>query len=521
MSAIDNLEVCLRSVGEEEDFQINKNTLHDVFSPQLFRRNAGIAIEKLEQHLSDRSIRGLDLIDPDILLQTVKNLMSEQAGMKISDEDKLKAIINLYINTGIQVHSPGYMGRQFSGVIPLAGVFDLVSSIVNQPSSFYEAAQLPSVVERIMADELNQFIGWPEGQFAMVTTSGGSLANLTAILAARNDKFPQFWSEGVAGLHKKVKPAIAVSEDSHYSVSRAAGIIGIGEDQIIRLPTNAKKQICLDKVQHVLDKAEQSGLKVFCLVASVGTTSMGAFDPIDELAEISREREIWLHVDGAHGASLLVSDQHRLKLKGIEKADSFVLDAHKMLFVPAMCTLLFYKNKQKSYCAFNQEASYVFEKKPDIYTEYDSAEQNFECTKRPLIMNLWVCWMLYGKSLFANKIDHLCHITQSVYQQLLTEHDFETLHSPEINILCFRYFPDGLEPTQIGDFQLMIRNRIRKDGKFFISKVDIDGTTALRVVFMNHEVTLEHFNQLLTEIRRIGLDLLQKVSNSNQSVVTR
>jgi L-2,4-diaminobutyrate decarboxylase len=501
--------MCSEQASEVAADSDSRRQLAEVFAPQLFRDNAQVVVTRLACYLADDSIRGLALTDPAVLLDAVKTIMDEDSSAP-DNQKKLLSMIDLYIKTGIQVHSPGYMGRQFSGVIPLAGVFDLVNSIINQPSSFYEAAQLPNVVESVMADELNQFIGYPPDSFAMVTTSGGSLANLTAILAARNDKFPQFWSGGVNTIAGQALPAIAVSEDSHYSVSRAAGIAGIGADQIIRLPTNDHKQIDITQVEATLKAAKERGLHVFCLVAAVGTTSMGAFDPIDALADICQQHNIWLHVDGAHGASLLLSEKLRQPLKGIERADSFVWDAHKMLFVPSMCTLLFYKDKHKSKGAFAQQASYVFEKEPDIYTEYDSAEQNFECTKRPLIMNLWVCWVIYGKALFANKIELLCELTQSTYRLLQQQPDFTPLHQPQANILCFRYLPQHLElsPAEMGDLQLNIRNQIRLDGKFFISKVDVDGLASLRVVFMNHDITLAHVKILLEEIRSVASNLL-------------
>ncbi len=488
------------------------DTMDTFFSSNLFRKNVSIALDELEKQLVDSSMQGLSCTSPDVLLQSVSSLMGKETEIPFgTDEEKIRKIIQLYIKTGIQVYSSGYMGRQFSGVVPLAGVIDFVSSMVSQPSSFYEAAPLPNVVEHIMAEELNQFLGWPSGSYAMITTSGGSLATLTAMLAARNNKYPHFWSQGVTGIHG-LKPAVAVGEDVHYSVQRAVGIIGIGEDQIIRLPLNKKKQIDVDKVPSVLDAAAQDGLDLFCMVASAGTTSTGAFDPLDALADIAASRNIWLHVDGAHGASLLVSDKLRLKLAGINKADSFSWDAHKTMFVPAVCTLLFYKNKEKSYGAFRQEASYVFEKKEEEHTCYESAKQNFECTKRPLIMSLWVLWAVYGKQLFAKKIDYLCQLTHDVWRLLQEQPDIEVLHEPECNILCFRYTPKGLPDSAeaLADFQLTIRNQLTKEGKFFISKVDIDGITALRVVFMNHKIDLSHVEMLLGEIRRIGKPLLAR-----------
>lgn len=480
----------------------------NIFSANFFRKNSIIAIDELEAYLSNLSIRGLSLTDPDILMQTAKALMTADS-IKFSDEEKIKKIVNLYITTGIQVYSTGYMGRQFSGVVPLAGILDFVSSMVSQPSSFYEAAPLPNVVEHIMAEELNQFIGWPPDSYAMITTSGGSLATMTAMLAARNNRYPQFWSQGTAGLHG-LRPAVAVGEDVHYSVQRAVCILGIGEDQIVHLPLNKKKQIDVSRVPAILDTSVQSGLDLFCMVASAGTTSTGAFDPLDALADVAASRDIWLHVDGAHGASLLVSDKLRHKLAGISKADSFSWDAHKTMFVPAACTLLFYKNKAKSYGAFRQEASYVFEKKEGAHTYYESAKQNFECTKRPLIMSLWVLWAMYGRQFFVDKIEYLCQLTHDVWHLLQEQPDIEVLHEPECNILCFRYIPKGMAAsgTALADFQLAIRNQLTKEEKFFISKVDIDGITALRVVFMNHKIDLSHVKMLLEEIRRIGQSLL-------------
>ncbi|WP_413756096.1 pyridoxal phosphate-dependent decarboxylase family protein [Streptomyces sp. MMBL 11-3] len=479
--------------------------LIEAFDVQLFRDSAESVLAKLEKHLADLSIRGLELADPTQLTRSARALMTtEHTKPAAFDGARLAEIVDLYIGTGIQVHSPGYMGRQFSGVVPLSGVIDFVSSVVNQPSSFYEAGQLPNVVERIMADELNEFIGFEPGTFSMITTSGGSLANLTALLTARNKAFPQVWARGGAELAGPARPAVAVGADVHYSVARAAGVLGIGEDCVVRLPLDAARRIDTSRIRPALDEARRQGLAVFCLVASAGTTSVGAFDPLDELAAVARERGLWLHVDGAHGAGLLVSDELRHKLRGIDQVDSLAWDAHKMMFVPAPCTLLFYRDRESTRGTFRQTASYVFDEQPTLYTAFDSGDKNFECTKRPMIMPLWVTWAMYGKALFAEKIEYLCRLTKEAYALLEEQEDFETPHFPEANIICFRYRPDWLDEEDLADFQVNIRNRVKERGMFFISKVDIDGVAALRVVMMNHQVTIEHFRMLLDEIRKAG-----------------
>jgi L-2,4-diaminobutyrate decarboxylase len=125
-----------------------------------------------------------------------------------------------------------------------------------------------------------------------------------------------------------------------------------------------------------------------------------------------------------------------------------------------------------------------------------------------MIMALWVLWAVYGRALFAEKIEHLCHMTEAFHRILLDEPDFETLHRPESNILCFRYRPAELEDEDVHRLQVTIRNRIKRQGDFFISKVNIDGVAALRVVVMNHQTDPDHFRMLMGEVRRVARDLV-------------
>jgi L-2,4-diaminobutyrate decarboxylase len=493
----------VRQYAADEHVDEGQNWVEgNAFDPSLFAELVGRSTAKLKSFISDQSVRGLRLIDPTVLARRAKELATPVVD-GLPHLDRFEAILNLFLETGIPVYSTGYMGRQFSGVLPLAGVVDFVSSLVNQPCAFYEAAQLPNVAERLMAEEFGGLIGWPAGRFAMLTTSGGSLANLTAMLAARNDKFPRFWPEGTAGL-VGCRPAVAVGAEAHYCVRRAVGVLGVGETNIVRLPGDDRGRICPARAAEELDAAAGRGLEVFCLVASAGTTSLGACDPLDELADLAAARRMWFHVDGAHGASLLVSDKLRSRLKGIERADSFVWDAHKLLFVPGVCTLLFYKDASKARRAFRQEASYVFDTEPTVYNALDTADETVECTKRPMIMPLWVAWALHGRGLFARKIEYLCRLARRAYEALCLEPDFEPIHEPEMNILCFRY---AHAPAGPPDFQVAIRDRIRERGAFFISKVDVAGRPALRVVFMNHRADVGHFRSLLSEVRAVAAEL--------------
>jgi L-2,4-diaminobutyrate decarboxylase len=314
------------------------------------------------------------------------------------------------------------------------------------------------------------------------------------------------------------KPAVAISEDAHYSLDKAVGILGIGKQQIVKLPTDSKRKIDMTQARIVLERAKEKGLDVFVIVATAGTTPVGAFDPIDELADLAHERGVWLHVDGAHGASWLLSEKLRGRLKGIEKADSITWDAHKTMFVPPLCTLLFYKDRAKSYNAFHLDPTYIFDKETSPYLEYDGAVRTFECTKRPAIMNLWFLWSLYGPSLFSALLERTHEQAIAFYRLLKSTNDFVALHQPECNIVSFKYTPPGIEEDQLSLFSEMIRERVLRRGSYCISKLKIDNATVLRVVFSNPLITLKHCKSLLSEIRLVGHILLSEPTFAKQSL---
>lgn len=458
----------------------------------------------LADYISDVSVQGIKKFDLPKLEQEAKELMVNDG---ISDELRFKSIIELYIESGLHVYSPGSLGRQYTGNIPLSAITDMVNSVVNQPSSFYEASPLPCVAEKLMAEELNRFLGFDKDEFAMFSTSGGSLANLTALLSARNTRYAACRSKGMAYVGKSSIPSVAMSQDAHYSLIRSLEMIGIGRDNIVWLPLNKNRQIDIGKVSDTINKAKKNGSDVFCIVASAGSTPTGAIDPIKELASIAHTLGLWLHVDGCHGASFLVSEKLSHKLAGICEADSISWDAHKMLSVPSPCSLLFYKDRKKALNTFGKPASYVA---TDSGCEYGAGEMNFECTKRASIMNLWILWSLYGRNYFACKVERMHEACQEAYEVLKSQPDFATIHKPETNILCFRYIPGKIPAgVSMSDFQCIIRHKVCEQGRFFISKVFLDGCNALRVVFMNHKHTLDNFMELLSEIRAIGHDFKQ------------
>jgi len=480
----------------------------DAFNPNHFSYAVALAHEKLTAHLARDDVEGARQERPSDLLCEARDLMTDAPGDRF-DAERFSGILDLYLRTGIKVNSRGYMARQFSSVAPVSAVFDMVSAMAPQPASFYEVGPLPNVADKLIAEEFGRRLGWAPNSFEMVSTSGASLANMTAVLAARNRHFAGSWKQGVrSGL--KGRPAVAIGADSHFSVSRICGILGIGEDQVVRLPLNSRRQISVEGAAETLNAAAERGLNVFCIVAAAGSTATGANDPLPALADLARARGAWLHVDAAHNGAFLVSDRLQPRVQGLELADSFCLDAHKTLFMPAACTLLFYRERGVAVTAFPQKASYVLDPEEDEISRFESGVRNFECTKRPAILNLWLTWALYGRRFFEAKLDYLVDLTRAAHDYLASQPDFEVAHEPESNILCFVHKPAGSASLDIDRLQLELRNRVRDANRYFISKVDLDRRTTLRIVMMNHRIGIEDIAGLVEEIRRHGRDVVRE-----------
>jgi len=421
-----------------------------------------------------------------------QNLVLKAEQILNSKNNNIRNLADTFLHTNNRLHSPHYMGHQVAASIPLAGLFEMLGATTNQASGLYEMGPLPSAVDRALSNKMGQMIGWKDGTFDSISTHGGSLANLTALLAARNHHYPQFWKKGFASVNGI--PTIAVSRDAHYSIKRAAGILGLGEDAVLALPLDEKRRVDIQKSKAVMSDAKAKGRDIFCVIASSGSTPFGAFDSVGEMAELARSFKAWLHVDGAHGMGLLFSETHREKLRGIEKADSITWDAHKMMFVPALCTFVFYRDKAMGLKAFQQDAPYLFDANNPT-AEFDSATRAFECTKRSLTMGLWATWSMYGAQVFGDLVDVTCGTAQRFFEILSASDDFKPLHRPESNILCFRYLPLP------NSSQKKLRRRVIEGGKFYLTSTVLDGEECLRVVVMNPLIEEKHLLGLLDEIR--------------------
>ncbi len=421
---------------------------------------------------------------------------------------RFAALVQTALDRGQNLHSPRYVGHQVPPPVPLAGLFDAVAAVTNQPMAIYEMGPWATAVEDALVARLGAKLGYEAGTFAGVVTHGGSLANTTALLTARNVALGDAWEAGVA--RAGPPPALVAHGEAHYCVNRAAGILGLGTRQVVRPPLDDRRRIDPAGLDRTLADLKSAGRPVIAVAASAPATPIGAFDPLEPIADVCERHGVWLHVDAAHGGAVAFSDTHRHLIKGIERADSVVWDAHKMLHVPALCTFLFYKNREHRFEAFRQEAPYLFDATDPGLADYDSGLRTLECTKRGAAFGLWGLWSTFGESIFGDVVDATFALARTFHEKLLATPDFVPLHEPQCNIVAFRHVPHELKsapPDVLGRFQLAVRQAVARGGRFYLVPTSKDGVPALRCTLINPLTTAADLDDLLDELRSRGREL--------------
>ncbi len=470
-------------------------------------------------NVESRDAKVLNWNEPAAQVREARRLLDEfllppreglgEGSLVASITSRIAALTRETLARGQNLHHPHYVGHQVPAPIPLAGLFDLVGTITNQCMAIYEMGPWATAVEHAVIDAVGERIGFTSGRFAGLVTSGGSLANLTGLLTARNVTLGDAWSAGLSG--RNPAPVLVAQADAHYSVTRSAGILGLGTNQIIPAALDQRRRMDPDQLDRTLSDLRARGTPIIAVSAAACATPIGAFDPLADIADVCRRHKVWLHVDAAHGGALVFSQRHRHLLAGIEQADSIVCDAHKMMFVPALCAMLFYKNREHRIATFHQDAPYLFDPTATELRDYDSGIVNLECTKRSAAFGVWGIWSLLGPQIFADLVDVTIDLAQKFHALLEATDDFVPLHEPQCNIVVFRYEPPELRDApveKIDAFQLQLRRAVIESGEFYLVQSRLDGRTILRTTMMNPLTTEDDLRGLLDCIRSAARTLL-------------
>jgi len=467
--------------------------LEKAYNPEWFRKEGHKLVDFLADYLiecrANPEQKTINWKEPNDLLAEWQNCFDNK-------KFEIQAFFKKIIADGIHIHNPKFIGHQVAPSLPIAGLADFMATQINNAMAIYEMGPAPTVMEKIVINWISDKIGYTNGDG--VLTSGGSLGNLTALLAARQAKTSyNIWEEGIK---EKDKPVFMVSEQSHYSNARAVKIMGLGETGILKLPVNNKFQIDVTKIEKCFLAARKKDKNIIGFIANSCSTSTGTYDDLEAISDFCEKYNIWLHVDAAHGGPAIFSKKYRHLLKGIERADSVVIDFHKMMMSSALTTAVVFRESAHSYETFAQKASYILEKNTDWY---NIAGRTLECTKKGMSIKLFATIKLYGEKLFDEYVTGRFDAAREFAQYIKLQSDFETALEPESNILCFRYVKFGIK--ELNKLNETIRKKIIENGQFYIVQTSIEGKTYLRLSIMNPFTTLEELKKLLQQVRKVVL----------------
>jgi L-2,4-diaminobutyrate decarboxylase len=467
-------------------------SIADAYDPEKFREQGHRLIDAIADALARWHRREgvvLPWRAPD---EAVRSVARQQLG----GADPVDHLRRVMAGSTAMAH-PHCMGHQVPPPLPAAVLAEMVTSLLNNGTSVYEYGPVSAPTEIAVVEWMARKLGMDDDAGG-VMTSGGSLGNLTALLAMRQAQAGfDVWKQGA---HAGPPLAVIASSEAHYSVSRTMRIMGWGDGGVIVAPVDRRHRMTAAAVEGALQFA--GNRRVIGIVAAAGSTATGAFDPLEELAEVAQRHRLWLHVDAAHGGSVALSRGHRGKLAGIEHADSVVWDAHKLMMMSALATAVIFKKKWHAYGAFaEQEASYLFSgAAQDAW--WDLGTRTLECTKRMMSIEVWTALRVHGEDLFGELVDRVVVLAAELASRVDRAEDFELAVFPELNIVCYRHRPPGMQPGAALDAHNRgLRKACAEDGRFYIAGTQLTEGYFLRSAIMNPLIEPGDFDDLLDHLR--------------------
>jgi L-2,4-diaminobutyrate decarboxylase len=457
--------------------------------PEQFRRLGHALVDRLAEHLSAARARAIPVSQP---LDPAS--MSERWPAGFTGGADPLALIERILAESTVTHHPAYVGHQLAAPLPLTALGTLVTAITNGSGAIYELSQSGTACEAALARHMAGRFGLPETAGGMIV-HGGTIATLTALLAARQAKAGfDVWRDGA---HAGPPLALLASDQTHYSTARAAQIMGFGAAGAISVESDDRFRMRPGALAAEIATARARGQRPIAVVASSGTTATGAFDPLEEIADICAAEDLWLHVDAAHGGSAALSPVLSPQLAGIGRADSVVWDMHKTLPFPALASLLAYARARDAYGAFAQQAEYLF-RSGDAGSE-NMGTRTLECTRPQLALVAYLGFAIVGADGLGVHVERLWELGRELAALVRESGDFELALEPECNIVCFRHrCPEGVDSDA---HQERIRGEVNASGRFYLVQTRLRDATWLRSALMNADTTSDDLLALLDALR--------------------
>jgi aromatic-L-amino-acid decarboxylase len=388
---------------------------------------------------------------------------------------------------------PRYFAFIGSSGLEIGVIADALASCFDVNLARYAAAA--TEVERQAVRWVADFVGYPASGGAF--TSGGTVSNLTALAAARERALPGSRVHGVGG----ARPAVYGSAEAHYSVERAAELLGLGSASMRVIPIDSAHRLLAGDLARAIDEDVARGATPIAVVANAGTTLTGAIDPLDAVAEVCAERGVWLHVDGAYGLPAAATRSHRQLFAGLERADSVALDAHKWLYLPKACSAVLVRDVSTLVGAFAHDAGYM----PHEEGELHAVDQTLEYSRPFRALKLWLAFRVHGAEAFREAIEANLEHARLLANLVKDAPDLELALEPQLSVVPFRHLPAGV--ADLDEHNRRLGEELLSDGRVYVAGAVIDGHEWLRPCLVNYRTTEDDVRALVDIVREVGAQL--------------
>lgn len=398
---------------------------------------------------------------------------------------------------GINPASGGHFGYIPGGGLYTSALGDYLADVTNRYAGVFFAAPGAVRMENRLLAWMARLVGYPE-TFAGNLASGGSIANLLAVVAARD-------AAGI-GAADVPRTVAYLSPQAHHCLGRAFEIAGLREIVRRDLPLDSRYRIRPDAAERQIERDVADGLRPWLLVGTAGTTDMGAIDPLDALADIAERHRIWYHVDGAYGAFFALTEEGKRRLKGMERSDSIVMDPHKTLFLPFGLGVVLVRRREHLEDAFRYHAHYMQDAQ-QARDEISPADVSPELTKPFRGLRLWLPLLVHGVGPFRAALQEKLALARYFHREVAAL-GFEVGPEPELSVVTYRWIPrtgagrhPTTDPAEIDRFNERVQLAVQEDGRVFITSTRIEGRVTLRLAVVVHRTHLEQVDLALAVLR--------------------
>jgi glutamate/tyrosine decarboxylase-like PLP-dependent enzyme len=416
----------------------------------------------------------------------------------IDFDDLLKIFRDTIIPFSRQNAHPRMFGYVQSPGIPIGAFADLLASTLNANLTVWRSAPAPVELERLTIDWIRQILGFNANAGGLFV-SGGSMANLAAIAAARQSKD-----------HSPGRLRMYASSETHFSVAKAAALLGIGRKNVRQIAVDERFKLRTDDLVAKITADLKAGYVPFCVVTNAGTVNTGAIDPLADIREIANRFQLWMHVDGSYGAFAVLAESAKKLFAGLEQADSIALDPHKWLYLPVDVGCVIYRAPEIARAAFSHEAEYtriIGEQADEAFAFWDYGP---ELSRRFRALKVWMLLKGVGLDSLGKAIENNLACARHLESLVRKSDDFEMAAPVELSIFCFRHVPEQLrgESSQaIDNFNERLLIALQRDGSSYLSNTTLGGRFALRGCVLNFRTTSRDMEILLDDLRRVAKTL--------------